>query len=516
MIGTQFGFYEITRQLGQGGMGAVYLAVHQRIGHRKVVKVLLPEHSRDESLLRRFETEARAAARLNHRNITKVDDFNRLPSGEWYIMMPFLEGAPLDVLMAAKGQLPIHQALRILGQVCAALHAAHGAGIVHRDLKPANIFISPTEDNPQHVTLLDFGIAKVEPEGGAKFTQKGEVFGTPVYMAAEQLVESARADARSDIFALGAIAYEMLTATLPFGQGSTAVLYTRQKEDGVPAMPASVPPGWAEVIVKALALDPDNRYQSAREFAVALAVATPEAPPIPDGVQILRDVAKELVVFAPATGQTVPARSSSRFEVAVPAFGSVTTGRAPSRDVTTFSAARGQQLAHYASKPSGLSKVRLAGIGGGVALGTAALVAMLAQLRGPTGDLGASPTAETFQAASQGASPVESPEKAVVPPSRAIPVRVETSPDGAALIVNGKGVGESPFTLEVEPGTTLQIRAEKDGYGASERSVVASPESATVSLTLQRMRSGSKKPGKQASDAQKRPAKFDPDGAGGT
>ncbi|HRC59194.1 MAG TPA: serine/threonine-protein kinase, partial [Kofleriaceae bacterium] len=255
MIGTRIGFYEITKQLGQGGMGAVYIAEHARIGYRKVVKVLLPEYAQNEVIVRRFENEARAAAQLNHRNITKLDDFGQLPSGHWYIMMPLLEGCSLEAFLAAHGRLSIHQALHILAQICAALHAAHGAGIVHRDLKPANVFLSQTEDNPRHVTLLDFGIAKVASAPEALATHTGAAFGTPVYMAAEQFEDASRADARSDIFALGVIAYQMVTGTFPFGVHAGPVLYNKQVTTR-PEPPQHVPPGWAETLLRALSARP--------------------------------------------------------------------------------------------------------------------------------------------------------------------------------------------------------------------------------------------------------------------
>jgi serine/threonine protein kinase len=515
VIGTRIGFYEITSQLGQGGMGAVYLAVHHRIGHRKVVKVLLPEHSRDEALVRRFETEAKAAARLNHRNITKLDDFNRLPSGEWFIMMPFLDGSTLDALLAETGPVSLHQALRILGQICAALHAAHGAGIVHRDLKPANIFISATEDNPQHVTLLDFGIAKISSEADGRATQTGTSFGTPLYMAAEQFVDSSRADERSDIFALGVIAYQMLTGEFPFGRGSSAVLYTKQHE-GRPAMPSQVPRAWAEVILKALSLDPRERQQSAHAFAVALAAATPEAPPVPDGVQILRDVAKELVVYAPPNGNTVPARSSASFE-AVPLLSAMERGGGElAPDVTTLSAFRGQR----ASPPqrSGTSKKgrwRLAALGGSVAVGSGSLIVAVMQLSSPNiepravGSVDARPAAPSSQ-------PEES--QPVVPkPAARVTLVIEAEPKDADIFINGHAAAKPSVPREFDVGTKLQIRAAKRGYISQERSVIVDPTLQKVSLSLQRARSVSPKVSKPASDAAPpRRVKFDPEGAGGT
>jgi serine/threonine protein kinase len=513
VIGTKIGLYEITSQLGQGGMGAVYVATHQRIGHRKVVKVLLPEHSRDEGLLRRFETEAKAAAKLHHRNITKLDDFNRLPTGEWFIMMPFLDGAPLDSLLPERGTLSLHQALQILAQVCAALHAAHSAGIVHRDLKPANIFISRTEDNPQHVTLLDFGIAKIAAEADAQATQTGMSFGTPAYMAAEQFVDASRADERSDIFALGVIAYQMVTGDLPFGRGPSAVLYTRQHEQR-PTLPPSLPQGWREAILKALALHPRDRHPSAHAFAVALAAATPEAPPLPDGVQILRDVAKELVVYAPANGHTVPARSSASFD-AVPILPLPERGAAAlAPDLTTLSGLAGQQGSPKAQGVSPRSRWWLAGLGVGVAGGTATLIVLVMQLSSSTLPARTPVADQASSSASQPREPMTRPP--AMSPST-LSLSIETEPPDANLFIDGDSAGKAPVKRTFAAGTKVLLRAEKRGYVPQERMVQVAPTVPTVTLVLERTRSGTQKASKPApAPAPPRRAKFDPDGAGGT
>jgi serine/threonine protein kinase len=311
VIGTKIGFYEITKQLGQGGMGAVYLAEHARIGNRKVVKVLLPEYSQNEQVVRRFENEARAAARLHHRNIITIDDFGLLPSGQWYILMPFLEGSSLEDFLTSHGKLSIHETLHILAQICAALHAAHCAGIVHRDLKPANIFLTQAGDNARLAMLLDFGIAKIHGVTDGPNTQTGAVFGTPLYMAAEQFEDASRADARSDLFALGVIAYQMVTGTLPFGTAAGAILYNKQVMSR-PARPTGIPFEWAEILLRTLAVRPQDRPASAREFAMALASATPEQPPFePSGAAILVAVARELVSHALVDETTVKNNASA-------------------------------------------------------------------------------------------------------------------------------------------------------------------------------------------------------------
>jgi eukaryotic-like serine/threonine-protein kinase len=385
MIGTRIGSYEIKKQLGQGGMGAVYLAEHGRIGNQKVVKVLLPEYSQNEQIVRRFENEAHAVARLNHRNIIKIDDFGRLDGGQWYIVMPFLEGSPLDEFLASHGKLSIHDALHILVQIASALHEAHRLGIVHRDLKPGNVFLTQVGDNARFAMLLDFGIAKVGGLAEGPQTQTGAVFGTPVYMAAEQFEDASRADARSDLFALGVIAYQMVTGELPFGSAAGPVLYNRQITSR-PEPPAGVPKAWADILMRTLSLRPDKRPASARAFAIALASATPEEPPYnPSGAEILALVARELVTQAPAAEATVknnasadrvapmlwgavrtsggnaqaPSQAAGAERVAAPAPTVVARPAAPAQntvppsgDITTLSAVAGAQLLPAPIKPT--------------------------------------------------------------------------------------------------------------------------------------------------------------------
>lgn len=306
VLGTRIGQFLITKEIGRGGTGAVYLARHLQLGTRKAVKILLSPYAKDSGAVHRFQREARAAAQLQHRNIIRVDDCGQLADGQWYILMPFIEGISLEEFLERRQGAPlsIHLALHILAQICAALEAAHAAGIVHRDLKPANVLLSRTEDDPWHVTLLDFGIAKLatepstgpsEPSGFA--TDKGITLGTPTYMAAEQLEDASQADARADLFALGVIAYRMVTGGgYPFGPAREGPILYRKQHAERPARPEGIPGAWGDQILAALALRPEERPASARAFAVALAAATPpHRPKYPDGGEILATVARDLL-----------------------------------------------------------------------------------------------------------------------------------------------------------------------------------------------------------------------------
>jgi serine/threonine-protein kinase len=311
LIGTKVGHYFLVRQIGEGGTGAVYLAKHHSLGTRKAVKVLLPKYAQEMSLVWRFQNEAITIARLNHRNIVSVDDFGQLPDGQWYCMMPFLEGISLEVLLQRHAPLPLHQSLHIVSQICAALQAAHAAGVIHRDLKPANVFLTSGAEDPWHVTLLDFGIAKLLGAEASEFsTDKNAAFGTPAFMAAEVIENATQASVRSDVFSLGVLVYRMVTGAYPFGVHPAAVLYRMQMNQR-PPRPQGIPSAWADVILRALARRPEDRPESAGELAIALAAATPAAlPRFPAGADILTAVARELVI--PGSGPVAVPSAAAR------------------------------------------------------------------------------------------------------------------------------------------------------------------------------------------------------------
>src|SRR5579862_704817 len=228
MIGQQFGNYRVLSLLGEGGMGAVYLAEHPGIGRRVAVKVLHKQFSGDEQLLGRLLNEARAANAIRHPNIIEILDSGMREDGVPYLVMELLEGESLGQRIRRVGRLPIADALSFTLQTASALGAAHKKGIVHRDLKPDNLFVvgmSVDEsgrvdaDGPnERIKVLDFGIAKLQmPQPGDSVkTRTGTLMGTPVYMSPEQCRGTKTVDHRSDVYSLGIIFYEMLTGTPPF------------------------------------------------------------------------------------------------------------------------------------------------------------------------------------------------------------------------------------------------------------------------------------------------------------
>ncbi|MDF2696371.1 MAG: Serine/threonine-protein kinase pkn3, partial [Labilithrix sp.] len=205
------GKYAVVRVLGEGGMGIVYEATHQRLRQRVALKMLLPSMLEHEVIVSRFEREARAAAQLRGRHCAKVKDVDVTSDGLPYMVMDFLEGHDLQVEIERRGRLPIGEAVDYVLQACAAMVEAHQLGIIHRDLKPSNLFLELDPDSGGEswiVKVLDFGISKVAAnEGDAKLTEVDAIMGTALYMSPEQVKASHSVDARSDIWALGVILY---------------------------------------------------------------------------------------------------------------------------------------------------------------------------------------------------------------------------------------------------------------------------------------------------------------------
>ena len=262
---TKAGRYEIQGELGRGAMGVVYKAVDPVIGRTVAVKTLkLSEQGTGLShseLLGRFQTEARAAGVLAHPNIVVVFDAGE-EDGLYYITMELVEGKSLQVLLDAGQSFPLPRVLRIMEQACSALQFAHERNIVHRDIKPGNLMMTGDDT----VKITDFGTAKILQFGTVQ--QTAHVMGTPSYMSPEQ-VKGKVVDGRSDIFSLGVMLYEMVTGEKPFpGQNITTVIYKIVNEEPVPPrqIDPSIHPGLSSVVMRALAKDPDARYQSCREM----------------------------------------------------------------------------------------------------------------------------------------------------------------------------------------------------------------------------------------------------------
>ncbi|HMD83833.1 MAG TPA: protein kinase [Terriglobia bacterium] len=261
---TKAGRYQIVSELGRGSMGVVYEGFDPIIGRTVAIKTMLPEGlspQEFEEYKARFQREATAAGKLAHPNIITVYDFGE-DNGILYLAMEYLEGKSLEKIVQEQTVLPIETILPIYDQICSALDHAHRNKVVHRDIKPANIMILRNG----LVKVTDFGIAKMMDMG---MTQVGQILGTPNYMSPEQ-VKGRQIDGRSDIFSMGVILYELVTGEKPFGgQNITTVIYKIINENPIPPreLDASIHAGLSYVISKALAKNPDERYQTCKELA---------------------------------------------------------------------------------------------------------------------------------------------------------------------------------------------------------------------------------------------------------
>jgi len=268
------GRYAIERLIGEGGMGEVYLARHQTIDKQLAVKLLAPERARKPRTVSRFLQEAKAASKIRHEHIVDITDFGEV-DGLAFFVMEYLDGEDLSVIVKREGRLPWDRVKAITIQILEGLGAAHDVGIVHRDVKPHNCFITPRERNPDFVKIIDFGIAKLrDGQSEEQLTQTGAIMGTADYMSPEQ-GQGMELDGRSDLYSVGVILYRMLTGRVPFKAGNPmATVYQHVHTPATPPSEACPEAGLGAqvdaLVLKALAKDPDERFDSAAAFIEAL------------------------------------------------------------------------------------------------------------------------------------------------------------------------------------------------------------------------------------------------------
>lgn len=314
MLGRLIDGHRVERALASGGMGALYLARHERLGQTVAIKVLHAQYARDPVIRERFEREGRAPVRLKkHKNIVKMFGAGELPDGQLYLIMEHLEGRALDEQLVKSRTFVPHNALAIAAQVGSGLHYAHSHGIIHRDIKPPNIFLTKQHDKPWDlVTVIDFGIAKSPGDMSSPYagTRTGAAMGTPSYMPCEQFLDAGSVTPTADVFALAVVIWELVSGTLPWGHHAPAVVFNLQR-DQRPAAPPEIPPRWIPILHSALSPNPDHRPPSTRALIIALANELEELPPSwGSGAAIVKEVAPDLLISS-IDDMTVRAHSNA-------------------------------------------------------------------------------------------------------------------------------------------------------------------------------------------------------------
>ena len=372
LVGTMIAErYHIIKKLGEGGMGAVYLAEHVKMGRKSAIKVMNPGMNQDPDAIARFNREASNASRMNHPNICAIYDFGETSEGLIYLAMEFIEGQSLTSLIEQNGALPPARAASILHQTADALGVAHDYGIVHRDLKPDNIMIAKGRDNSDVVKVVDFGIAKAHTSDAQKVTKTGLVVGTPEYMSPEQLAGD-KLDGRSDIYSLALVGFNMLTGTLPFVSNSAQEAMIMRLTDKPKTLAEMRPDiAWPDdvqaVFDKALARDVNERYQKAPDFGRDLSMAIERMP------ATAAAEAGTVVMGAQASAKTVP------IAAAVPKTRVATPDDAPARVSTA---------ARAPAAPAKSNPGMMIGIGGVVVVVVGVAIAFMS---GAFGSKGAAP-----------------------------------------------------------------------------------------------------------------------------
>ena len=273
----QFGQYHLKHLIGKGGMGEVYLAEHQLLKRPCAIKLIRPGQGADPIAIARFEREVRATAKLSHWNTVHIYDYGRTDDGTFYYVMEYLHGLSLADLVRLHGPMSPERAIHFLRQICRALTEAHGTGLIHRDIKPANIFAAKQGGVHDVAKLLDFGLAKRvghSDDQELHLTQEGGFSGSPLYMSPEQATSETVPDARSDIYALGAVAYFLVTGKPPFeGTNPIRVMIAHARDEVVPPsrLITNVPQDLETIILRCLAKKPNDRFVAVEDLDRALA-----------------------------------------------------------------------------------------------------------------------------------------------------------------------------------------------------------------------------------------------------
>jgi eukaryotic-like serine/threonine-protein kinase len=446
------GRYRVIKTVGEGGMGTVYLAEHTLIKRRVAVKVLHPELASDGKVVERFMNEARAAGTLGHPNIVESTDMGFMEGSIPYIVFEYLEGTLLTDEIYRLGSVPVRRAVKIAQQIASALNAAHAAGIIHRDLKADNVFLTDRGEMLDHVKVLDFGISKFLEAGDEK-TRRGMIMGTPEFMAPEQITSPDSVDARSDIYALGVILYEMLAGRRPFTNDDPRTLLHRiVHTDAPPIERPEVPRGLHDLVFKLLEKDPDERVQTMADVEAVLDLYTTHGE---SGPVVMRR-SQRLLSERPGTaddGNEIAMAIRGRAPTPVPARQSQLLPLNPRETpwpggrVQTPWPPEAAMSQHMAAAPKAKAPwILYALVGLGVIVGAIGLYIGLRR--------------EAPAPAPQAQLQPPAPAPAAAIPAPAAPQKVEVTIDAdvpGARVVFRRRLANAPFTLQVSPTDIVEL-----------------------------------------------------------
>jgi len=442
------GRYEVIERVGRGGMGVLYRGRDPVLDREVAIKVMGGDFAADDSARTRFYREARASARLQHRNIVTIYEFAE-DNGNPYIAMEFLRGQSLQQRMASATPFPLVQKLDIVTQLLTGLHYAHEQGIVHRDVKPANIWL--LEDGT--VKLLDFGIAKI---AASTMTSAGSVLGSAFYMAPEQ-VTGREVDGRADIFAAGVVLYELLTTHRPFeGESPTVVMMKIVNEDATPITKylTDLQPALAAAVMKALHKEPARRFPHAGDFGAELRLLRLSVERASETVLAERDDLAQ-TMFIPSAADAAVKPPTAPPAAPDPAAQAMLT---PGGPVTGS-----QTVIFKASKvPTWLA---IAGLG-------LAAVAVAIALTGRSGSNSGAPAAATGPTTAAAAGPTAPPGAPAAPAAPASPiadrVKLVSDPEGARVVIGGRDSGVTPADIALNDVRDGKVRVSKRGFRSME------------------------------------------------
>jgi eukaryotic-like serine/threonine-protein kinase len=418
--------YQVTRLIGRGGMGVVYEAVHVALGKRVAVKLLLDKYADDREAVERFHREALTATQIGDDHIIDVIDVGTTREGKSFVVLELLDGHDLGKVLASTGPMPGSRAVHIIQQILRGLGAAHAKGIVHRDMKPDNVFIVPHSETSDFVKILDFGISKIMAAQDAKvrLTATGTVVGTPIYMAPEQAMGSG-VDHRADLYSVGVMMYELLAGRPPFVAESYLALVTQHLQAVPPdlaVMRPDLPAALVNVVHRALAKEPDQRFRNAEEFARAL------PPP-----HALRQ--SEAMGITYGSGLMPHAGTPERRPVAA------VVGPSTARDEVVGRGGRRRLVV-------------------GALLAVAALAAVAVAV-------------------------VMATKRDAAPAATTGVLKVETTPSGVSVFVDDELVGTTPIVLPDVAAGKHRVRLERDGFVSMSTSTSVAPgENASIIVAM--------------------------------